>query len=118
MLAFIDFFIIKICSKWMCRKEYIYLNPRVPYIFLCHVEELTFFQNVVSCVLVLWIHKGYSVVKKLVRNLRIKNFWYTNIIVWCQNIILNLIVVCEKERDYYIILIILYKTTEREGELE
>ena len=29
------------------------------------------------CVLVLWIHKGYWVVKKLVWNVRIKDFWYT-----------------------------------------
>ena len=29
------------------------------------------------CVLVLWIHKGYCVVKKLVWNVRIKSFWYT-----------------------------------------
>ena len=30
------------------------------------------------CVLVLWIHKGYYVVKNLVWNIRIKKFWYTN----------------------------------------
>ena len=34
------------------------------------------------CVLVLWIHKGYCVVKKLMWNLRIKAFWYTKIIIW------------------------------------
>ena len=31
------------------------------------------------CVLVLWIHKGYCVVKKLVWNVRIKAFWYTKL---------------------------------------
>ena len=31
-------------------------------------------------VLVLWIHRGYYVVKKLVWNVRIKAFWYTNTI--------------------------------------
>ena len=31
------------------------------------------------CVLVLWIHKGYCVVKKLVWNVCIKAFWYTNV---------------------------------------
>ena len=29
------------------------------------------------CVLVLWIHKGYFVVKKLVLNVCVKAFWYT-----------------------------------------
>jgi hypothetical protein len=29
------------------------------------------------CVLVLWMHKGYCVVKELVWNVRIKAFWYT-----------------------------------------
>ena len=29
------------------------------------------------CVLVLWIYKGYCLVKKLVWNVRIKAFWYT-----------------------------------------
>ena len=32
-------------------------------------------------VLVLWIHKGYCVVKKLVWNVRIKAFWYTKIVL-------------------------------------
>ena len=31
------------------------------------------------CVLVLWIHKGYFVLKKLVWNVFIKAIWYTNI---------------------------------------
>ena len=30
------------------------------------------------CVLLLWIHKGYWIVKKLVWNVRTKVFWYTN----------------------------------------
>ena len=33
------------------------------------------------CFLELWIYKGYFVVKKLVRNVRIKAFWYTKIIL-------------------------------------
>ena len=32
------------------------------------------------CVLVLWIHRGYCVVKKLVLNVRINAFWYTKYI--------------------------------------
>jgi hypothetical protein len=32
------------------------------------------------CVLVLWIHKGYFIVKKRVWKVRIKDFWYTK---WC-----------------------------------
>ena len=33
------------------------------------------------CILGLWIHKGYYVVKKLVWNVRIKAFWYTKILI-------------------------------------
>ena len=33
------------------------------------------------CILVLWIHKSYFVVKKLMWNVRIKALWYTNIII-------------------------------------
>ena len=36
--------------------------------------------NLLNCVLVLWIHKGYCVVKKLVWNVRIKAFWYTKLV--------------------------------------
>ena len=32
------------------------------------------------CVLVLWIYKGYCVVKKLVWNVCIKAFWYTKLV--------------------------------------
>ena len=31
------------------------------------------------CALALWIHKGYSVVKKLVWNVRMKAFWNSGI---------------------------------------
>ena len=37
-------------------------------------------------VLVLWIHKGYYVVKKLMWNVRIKAFWYTKIITYPKKI--------------------------------
>ena len=37
------------------------------------------------CLLVLWIHKGYFVVKKLVWNVRIKAFWYTKKIITFSN---------------------------------
>ena len=33
-----------------------------------------------SCVLVMWIHKWYYVVKKLVLNVHIKAFWYTKML--------------------------------------
>ena len=34
------------------------------------------------CVLVLWIHLGYCIVKKLLWNVRIKAFWYTKYIIF------------------------------------
>ena len=60
--------------------------------WICHTKSesnLFFFtrnlwnaQNyLLNCVLVLWIHKGYCVVKKLMWNVRIKAFWHTNIII-------------------------------------
>ena len=47
------------------------------------------------CVLVLWIHKNYVLVKKLLWNVRNKVFWYTNIfylrvsVPWLWNHIVN-----------------------------
>ena len=38
--------------------------------------------HLVICVLALWIHNGYFVVKKLEWNVCIKACWYTNIFYW------------------------------------
>ena len=43
----------------------------------CILEMFEYIITFWICVLVLWIHKGYCVVKKLVWNVCIKAFWYT-----------------------------------------
>ena len=51
---------------------------------ICHTKsESDFFcipETFWICVVVLWIHKGYFVAKKLVWNVYTKAFWYTNLI--------------------------------------
>ena len=58
-------------SDLFCIPE-IFKNERLKSVF---EYKMTFW----ICVLVLWIHKGYFVVKNLVWNVRIKGFWYTNV---------------------------------------
>ena len=67
-------------------------NKRLKYIFLTHLYFclLKIYKTNVStwvqitfwiCVLAVWINKGYFAIKKLVWNVRIKDFWYTNFFI-------------------------------------
>ena len=64
----IEFVIQNLCRIYFC----------IPKIFKTNVSN-RFLSTFWICVLALWIHKGYCVLKKLVRKVCIKDFWYTNI---------------------------------------
>ena len=60
------------------------------------------------CVLVLWINKGYCVVKKLVWIVRIKTFWYTNGNKSLTEKVESIIILCPCNCTMYIYLIFQY----------
>ena len=62
-----------VCKKCLTSKAY-WLNSSKP----VFDYKITFW----ICVFVMWIHKGYFVVKKLVWNICIKVFWYAQIILY------------------------------------
>ena len=75
--------------NWICHTKsgsdlFLYTRNRLKSVF---EYKITFW----ICVLVLWIHKGYCVVKKLVWNVPIKAFWYTKLFVLHQKLVLLII---------------------------
>ena len=88
---------------------------RIPEIFKTNIWNRFFLYKITFwiCVLVLWIHKGYCVVKKLVWNVRIKAFLYTKRFVWCWGTNANNIniIICFFLRQYrkYLYYLFLYK---------
>ena len=71
------------------------LNERLKPVF---EYKITFW----ICVLLLWILKGYYVVKMLVWNVRIKAFWYTNIYLVCVKIKYCLLCLPSEQINYKI----------------